>query len=106
MTGQLPCDGKLRFASLPAAVDALARRKNQPRSRVKRLYKCPFCGWWHLTKRRKYYTAPTPFPIQRGYWAVIVDGSKVWQSEDEKAAAKVAKANGGTVVAAFDRRNR
>jgi hypothetical protein len=92
-----PCAHKIKHDSLPEALGVLLQRFGQPHSTVRRAYKCPECLHWHLTSRRTRWQAPEPFPIRKGYYAVLVGDRKVWQSEDERLAQRKARRLGGTV---------
>lgn len=98
------CDHKVHFFSLVAAVDEFFRRKQQPRSTIRHLYKCRDCGYWHFTSWRKpRFTTDTRhlFDFGIGYYAVVVDGKKVWQSLDQAKAERKARKLGGSIESAF-----
>lgn len=99
-----PCEEKIKFASMVTVLDEILRRFEQPRSTVRRVYKCPYCLYWHLTSSRRRFNPPAPYPLPDYYWAVLVAGKKVWQSLDEREARKVARHRGGMVVVASEKR--
>lgn len=90
---------KVQFDSLIEAVDELERRRLQPRSHVRRPYKCWACSHWHFTSRlQARNTAPlNPFPRRFAY-GVIIGDRRVWQSADQETAEFYAKVYHGKMV--------
>jgi rubrerythrin len=43
------CDGKIKHPSKRAAKQF---RRQRPRTAKQRIYRCPECGYWHLTNKR------------------------------------------------------
>lgn len=49
-----PCERKRRFGSEREALDAVAEAILDFSKPELKVYRCPFCGYWHLSSLRKH----------------------------------------------------
>lgn len=98
---------KVRKATLLDAIDGLLERFQQPTSHIRRLYKCAGCQGWHYTSQKR---ARVPFrrhPFPEPFWySVKVDGRRVWQSRDQRAAERMARKLHGVAMPYMEMRKR